>query len=85
MSGEPTPIPDLGLFRADRERILTETDRYLAVEERDNRELERLAKELRDVRNTTLWQLVVRLIQDDNAKHRRVLEFVRERARKQER
>jgi rubrerythrin len=81
LSGEPTPIPDLGMFHADRERILAETERFLAVEENDNRELARLAKELRDVRNTTVWQLVVRLIQHDNEKHRRILEFIRDRAR----
>jgi hypothetical protein len=35
---------------------------------------------LKDVRNTTLWELVLRLMQDDNAKHRRILEFIRDRA-----
>jgi rubrerythrin len=81
LSGEPTPIPDLALFMADRERILTETERFLAMENEDNKALDRLAKGLKDVRNTTLWELVVRLMQDDNAKHRRILEFIRDRAR----
>ncbi len=81
LSGEPTPIPDLGMFHADRERILAETERFLEVEEEDNRELERLAKQMRDVRNTTLWELLVRLIQHDNEKHRRILNFIRDRAR----
>src|SRR5215204_1687594 len=53
LSGEPKPIPDLAVFRSDRERILAATEQFLAAEERDNRELDRLAKELRDVRNTT--------------------------------
>jgi len=81
LSGEPTPIPDLPLVTADRERILTITERFLALENEDNKALDRLAKELKDVRNTTLWELVVRLMQDDNAKHRRILEFIRDRAR----
>ena len=81
LSGEPTPIPDLPLLTADRERILTMTERFLALENEDNKALDRLAKELKDVRNTTLWELVVRLMQDDNAKHRRILEFIRDRAR----
>ena len=81
--GEPSPIPDLALFKADRERILAETERFIAVEKEDNEELEHLAKDLKDVRNTTIWQLVVRLMQDDNAKHRRILEFIRDRAREQ--
>jgi rubrerythrin len=81
LSGEPTPTPDLGMFKADRERILETTERFLAVENGDNKDLERLAGELRDTRNTTLWQLVVRLIQHDNEKHRRTLQFIRDRAR----
>ena len=79
LSGEPTPIPALGRLREDRQRILAETERLLAFEEEDNRDLERLAKELHDVRNTTVWQLVVRIMQLDNEKHRRILEFIRDR------
>jgi rubrerythrin len=81
LSGAPTPIPDLGIFRADREKILAETERFLAAEEDDNRHLGRLAKELGDVRDTTVWQLMIRLIQHDNEKHRHILRFIRDRAR----
>ena len=81
LSGEPTPIPDLGLFKADRQRILAETERFLALEEDDNKELKRLAKDLKDVRHTTIWELLLRLMQQDNEKHRRILEFIRDRAR----
>jgi hypothetical protein len=73
--------PDLGLFRADCAAILAQTEHFLDVEDEDNRELDRLARELRGVRDTTLWELVLRLIQDDNAKHRRILRFIRDRAR----
>ena len=76
LSGEPTPIPDLGLFHADREKILAETERFLLAEEEDNRHLKRLAKEMSDVRNTTVWQLIVHLIQQDNEKHRYILRFI---------
>ena len=81
LSSEPLPIPDLGMFRADRERILEQTEHFLEVEKEDQRELKRLEKELRDVRDTTAWQLVVRLMQHDNAKHQMILEFIRDRAR----
>ena len=54
---------------------------FLPGRTRTTEELERLAKDLKDVRNTTVWQLVVRLMQDDNDKHRRILEFIRDRAR----
>jgi len=81
LSGQPTPIPDLGSFRADRTRILGETERFLAIEKEDNEQLERLTKELKDFRHTTVWQLVVRIMQDDNRKHRRILQFIHDRAR----
>jgi hypothetical protein len=81
LTGEPVPIPHLGgSSTADRERILAETERLLDFEEEDNRDLERLAKQLKDVRNTTLWELVVRIMQHDNEKHRRILQFIRDRA-----
>lgn len=81
MSREPAPIPDLALFRADRTAIRQQARRLLAVEREDNRELERLARELRDFRDTTLWQLVIRLLQADNQKHCLILEFIASRAR----
>ena len=77
----PTPIPDLGMWGADRDRILAETERYLDLEKKDNHELDALVKELHDVRDTTIWELIVRLIQKDNEKHQRILKFIRDRAR----
>lgn len=82
LSNDPTPIPDLGMFRADRDEILAQTERFLALEREDDRELRRLQKELKDVKDTTLWEFVVRLIRHDNAKHREILEFIAARARK---
>lgn len=81
LSGAGSPIPDLGMFHADREQIVAQTERFLAAEEKDNRDLERLAKEMSDVRDTTMWQLLVRLIRRDNDKHRDILRFIRDRAR----
>lgn len=82
LSPDPLPIPDLAMFRADRSKILAQTEWYLDVEREDQRMLAKLRKELRDVRDTTIWELVVRLIQHDNEKHRMILEFVRDRAEK---
>lgn len=80
LSSKPTPIPalDLGL---DRERIIALTEQFIAVEEEDDRELKRLGRELKDVRDTTLWKLVLDMIQADNEKHRRILCFIRDRAK----
>ena len=84
LSSGATPIPDLGMWGADREQILAETERYLDLEKNDNKELDALAKELHDVRDTTIWELVIRLIQKDNEKHQRILKFIRDRARERD-
>ena len=81
LSGEPKPIPDLGMWGADRDQIINETKRYLALEKEDNKELDRLIKELDGVKDTTIWEFVVRLIQRDNEKHQSILKFIRDRAR----
>jgi rubrerythrin len=81
LSNEPRPIPSLGITRDNRDEILEQTERFLALEQEDNRALKRLARNMHDVRDTTMWVLVLRLIQDDNAKHRRMLSFIRDRAR----
>lgn len=77
---DPSPIPYAD-FDADREEILDATVELLAVEKADERELRALSKELRDVRDTTLWVLVVDLIRADDEKHRRILTFIRDRAK----
>jgi hypothetical protein len=53
------------------------TNRLLEHEEADEKELERLQKELRDVSGTTLWGLLVELMQRDTDKHIAVLKFVK--------
>lgn len=85
LSQSPRPIPVLGITRDNHAEILAETERFLALEEEDNRELQRLAKQMRDVRDTTVWVLILKMIQDDNAKHRRMLSFIRDRAKEKRR
>lgn len=79
-SREPTPVPAID-FGAERAAILKATDDFLAVEKADDREIRRISKKLRDVSETTLWVLVLDLIRADNEKHRRILEFIRDRAK----
>lgn len=79
LTGAPTPIPALEPV-ADRERILELTERFLDVERADQRELAEVSKMLRDVKDTTLWAFVLRIIEMDNAKHREILEFVKHHA-----
>jgi hypothetical protein len=74
------PIPSLHGLKADRERIMATTERQLETERADAKELKRLAKKVRDFRETTLWGLLIELMQDDTAKHIKILEFIRDRA-----
>jgi len=72
---DPT-IPRMDFHRADRERVREVTDRLLACERADHRELKRLRKEIRDVKDTTLWDLLVDLMERDTEKHIAILRFV---------
>jgi hypothetical protein len=79
------PVPPISLNRLaedERKRILALTDRFLALERDDARDLARLAKELDSVRDTTLWHLLVRLMQADTEKHIQILRFIRDRVRR---
>jgi hypothetical protein len=77
---EEEPIPPIDGLRRDRERILGITDRLLEAEREDQAELKALAKQLEDVRDTTLWVLLVDLMRADNDKHIKILTFIRDHA-----
>ncbi len=79
---EEEPIPSLHGLRSDRVRIDAVTDRLLDAERADAKELKQLAKNLGELRDTTLWGLLVELMQDDTAKHIKILSFIRDRADK---
>src|SRR3546814_18559812 len=69
LSMEPSPIPYLDLHK-DREAVLAATQALLAVEKADEKELKRLVAQLKDFKDTTLWELMLGLMRADNAKHR---------------
>jgi rubrerythrin len=79
---EQPAIPRLEPFGIGGNRIVELTEQLLEREESDARELRRLSKELRDVKDTTLWDLLVKLMEMDTAKHVEILEFARRHARK---
>lgn len=79
-----SPVRSISIARLpedERRRLLALTDRFLALERQDARDLEHLAKTLEPVRDTTLWQLLVRLMEADTKKHIRILRFIRDRIR----
>jgi len=81
LRSEDPRIPRLDQWGDDRERVIGLTEELIAQEERDSRELRRLAKELRDVKDTTMWSLLVRLMEMDTDKHLEILNFVRKNAK----
>jgi hypothetical protein len=82
MTGGDPAIPYLDFDKADWVAILDVTDRLLEREEQDARELKRLQRELHDVKDTTLWSLLVDLMGRDTQKHIALLRFVRKHVRK---
>ena len=72
------PIPSVHGLKADRERVIATTEQLLETERADARELKQLAKKLKDVSETTMWGLLVELMQDDTAKHVKILKFIHE-------
>ena len=64
--GRPNGSPELRLL----------TKQLLAVERRDARDLRKLKRELKPRRKTTLFGLIVELIELDTKKHTRILRFI---------
>ncbi len=80
MGGGQPDIPYIDFERAERASVLQGAKDLLENEKRDLDELKRLQRELRDVKDTTLWGLMVELMQRDTEKHIAILKFVREHA-----
>lgn len=56
--------------------LMAATKRFIEVEKQDARNLEELRRELRPVAATTIWSLLVELMELDTKKHLRILEFI---------
>ena|SRR5579871_3337407 len=74
-------VPDMAGFGDMPAKVMELTDTLLAREEADAAELRMLSRQLRDVRDTTLWQLLVKIMELDTEKHAEILRFVRKHAR----
>ena len=78
--GDPS-IPYLDFDRApNRDGVIDLTDQLLGREQEDALELKRLRRELRDVKNTSLWGLLVDLMERDTQKHIAILRFAKKHA-----
>lgn len=74
------PLPYMDLFKY-RDEVLEPTEQFLALEEEDLKELGRLERELKDMKETSIWPFVLKIIALDNEKHRTILKFIRDHAR----
>ena len=75
----PEGIPHLARER-DPAELLAAVDELLAIEKDDRRQLRELQGELKDVRRTTIWPLVLEVMQLDTEKHIKILEYLRAHA-----
>lgn len=78
LSADDPVVPRLDLDRVDRSELRSITEQLLEHERSDAKELERLRKELSDVKDTTLWGLLVDIMQRDTEKHIAMLRFVQQ-------
>lgn len=76
LSRDEPVIPRLDFHKVDQERLVEVTKRLLENERDDVRELKRLRRELRDVKDTTLWGVLVDIMMRDTEKHIAILQFV---------
>jgi len=81
LRSDDDPIPRVSGLRHDKEAILALTERLLAVERGDAKELKKLAKDLKSFEDTTMWVLLVDLMRDDTEKHIKILKFIRDQAK----
>ena len=77
MSGDDPAIPWLDLHKLDHATLEDLLKRMVDNEKRDARELKRLRHELDEFEDTTLWALLVDLMQRDTDKHVEILGFLR--------
>jgi rubrerythrin len=68
-------VPDRS-FRALPKEVIEKTKRFIAAEKTDASQLEKLHRNLRSVADTTLWSLLVELMELDTKKHLRILEYI---------
>ncbi|HVW31346.1 MAG TPA: hypothetical protein VHL53_02300 [Acidimicrobiia bacterium] len=74
-------VPYLTRKAAENKALIEATERFLTFERHDAKALHHLEKELRPVRDTTLFSLLVQIMELDTRKHIAILEFIRRTAK----
>lgn len=82
MRPDEPPIPRLGGWGPDPHKVVDVSERLARHEEMDLEVLHRIRKEMDDIRDTTLWAMLVKIMELDTQKHTEILNFVRRQAKK---
>lgn len=82
---EEPVIPRLGRWGPDPSHIVELSERLIEHERQDLQLLRHLRREMTDVSDTTLWDLLIRLMEADTSKHIEILDFARRHARRSRR
>ena len=80
--GVEPQVPHLDFNRTNKEAVLDLTEKLLEKEQQDALELKRLQRELRDVKDTSIWGLLVDLMERDTQKHIAILKFVKKQTKR---
>lgn len=80
--GEEPQVPYLDFNRTNKEAVSDLTEKLLENEQRDALELKRLQRELREVKDTSIWGLLVDLMERDTQKHIAILKFVKKHTKR---
>lgn len=78
---EMPAVPRLTRWGAHPHQVAQLTEQLLEQERTDSHQLKALEKELKDQKDTTLWHLLVRLMEIDTEKHIEILNFVKHHAK----
>ena len=81
MHPEEPPIPRIVNWGPDPAFLVELSERLARHEQMDLTELRRIRKEMDDLKDTTLWVLLVRLMELDTEKHIAIAEFVKRHAK----
>ncbi len=74
-------MPRLSDWDPESHHIVDLTKRFLEQERADAASLKKMSRELKDFKDTTMWPLLVKVMEKDTAKHIEILEFLRNHAR----
>lgn len=77
MRPEAPLVPRVDFRKADRAEIAAATDELLAHERADARHLREIGTTIEPLKDTSLWSLLVRVMEADTAKHIEILKFVK--------